>query len=68
MSKRIDLNVKLPPEIHTLMDGFRPRVGNSDDIKIVEVYSKLLNLYTLYSDAQKRADKPVENLNFHNLN
>jgi len=57
MSKRIDLNVEVNPRILEAMKGFIPMVGSSDDIRIVEEYSKLLNLYTLMNDAHKRAEK-----------
>lgn len=57
MSKRIDLNVELNPKITKIMEGFRPRIGSNDDIRIVEIYTKLLNLETLKRDSIIRADK-----------
>ena len=55
MSKRIDPNVEINSDIKKLMQGFRPRIGSNEDIKIVDVYSKLLNIYTLMRDAHERA-------------
>jgi len=57
MSKRIDLKVELNSKIVEAMKGFIPRVGSNEDIKIVEIYAKLLNLETLKRDSIIRADK-----------
>jgi hypothetical protein len=57
MSKRIDLKVELNSRIVDVMKGFIPRVGSNEDIKIVETYTKLLNLETLKMDSITRANK-----------
>ena len=54
MGRRIDPNVEVSSEVKNAMQGYVPCVGNSEDINIAKVYSKVLNLATLLRDTVER--------------
>jgi len=54
MSKKIDPNVEVSSDIRKAMAGYVPCVGDSQDIRIAEVYSRVLNFATRLRDQADR--------------